>query len=53
MHEEIKGFGQDEEQTQELVRKAAEQGDADAQNRLGVMYYRGEGVEQMSGGQMR
>ena len=25
---------------------AAEQGDVDAQNKLGVMYYRGEGVPQ-------
>ena len=32
----------------DAVKKAAEQGDADAQNNLGVMYIRGEGVTQDS-----
>jgi TPR repeat protein len=35
-----------EEQSVELVRKAAEQGNADAQTKLGTMYYEGKGVPQ-------
>ncbi|MBR4400723.1 MAG: sel1 repeat family protein, partial [Synergistes sp.] len=42
----IKGFGQDEEQTQEWLRKAAEQGNAAAQFALGALYSNGQGVEQ-------
>ena len=36
----------DYHQAAKLYRKAAEQGDAEAQNTLGVMYARGEGVSQ-------
>ena len=40
------GVEQDDTQTVFSYRKAAEQGDADAQNVLGWMYDKGRGVEQ-------
>ena len=38
------GIPQDNEQAVKWYRKAAEQGNADAQNNLGVCYVKGEGV---------
>jgi TPR repeat protein len=42
----IPSVSQDESETVRLYRKAAEQGDPDAQNNLGVMYQNGRGVRQ-------
>ena len=40
------GVRQDYTQAVQWYRKAAEQGDAEAQYNLGLMYYKGEGVRQ-------
>ena len=46
MYEQGKGVAQDDKQAVAWYRKAAEQGDADAQYLLGVMYNGGVGVVQ-------
>jgi hypothetical protein len=46
MYYEGKGVPRDRKTAAEWFRKAAEQGDADAQYRLGVMYLKGDGVPQ-------
>ena len=46
MYANGEGVEQDKEEAVKWYRKAAEQGNADAQNTLGVMYDKGEGVEQ-------
>jgi TPR repeat protein len=43
---DITGARQDEAQARECLEKAAAQGNADAQNSLGVFYYEGLGVQQ-------
>jgi len=44
MYDDGRGVPKDEQQAVVWYRKAAEQGDALAQNNLGVMYYNGQGV---------
>jgi TPR repeat protein len=44
MYANGEGVPQDASKAVELFKKAAEQGNVDAQNNLGVMYYSGEGV---------
>ena len=44
MYDKGEGVEQDHEEAVKWYRKAADQGDADAQFNLGVMYYNGEGV---------
>jgi TPR repeat protein len=42
----VSDFKEAEKKDFEQTKKAAEQGDAEAQNNLGLMYYEGEGVSQ-------
>ena len=44
MYEQGKGVPQDYKEAAKWYRKSAEQGDADAQDKLGLMYYNGQGV---------
>ena len=44
MYANGEGVPKDPAKAVELFQKAAEQGNVDAQNNLGVMYYAGEGV---------
>ncbi len=46
MYTEGQGVRQDYQQAFAWYQKAAEQGNAGAQNNLGLMYYNGKGVEQ-------
>ena len=46
MYDHGRGVPQDEAEAVRWYRKAAEQGDGDAQNNLGKMYYEGRGVVQ-------
>ena len=46
MYQKGKGVPQDDAEAVKWYHKAAEQGDADAQNNLGVMYRNGKGVPQ-------
>jgi TPR repeat protein len=44
MYDEGRGVPQDDAEAVRWYRKAAEQGDAEAQGKLGVMYANGRGV---------
>ncbi len=44
-HDKGKGVEQDPKEALQRFRKAADQGDAQAQYKLGLMYYNGEGIE--------
>ena len=44
MYANGEGVSKDSTKAVELFQKSAEQGNVDAQNNLGVMYYAGEGV---------
>ena len=46
MYAKGQGVQQDYQQAVQWYRKAAEQGNADAQNNLGLMYANGQGVKQ-------
>ncbi len=46
MYDEGKGVAQDYKEAVKWYRLAAEQGDVDAQNNLGVMYVKGTGINQ-------
>ena len=46
MYDKGEGIEQDYQEAAKWYRKAAEQGDAWAQNNLGLMYHNGEGIEQ-------
>ena len=47
MYREGRGVEQDVDKAFDLISRAAEAGDSEAQNNVGLMYNRGEGVAQV------